>query len=324
MTLPKTTRRTIELGRIAFGAATLGNLHQEMSDESAHEILQTAWDLGIRHFDTAPHYGLGLSERRLGAFLRTRPRDEYVLSTKAGRLLRPNPAGAGTLDLEQGFAVPADLQRVPDFSADGVRRSLEESLDRLGLDRVDVLYLHDPERYGLADALATGVPGAAALRDEGLVRAIGVGSMSTPALLDAVRTGALDLLMVAGRYTLVEQPVRPEVLDACAEHGVGIVAASVFNSGLLARQDPAGGRYDYGAVPPDVLRRAQAIARVCAQHGTTLPAAALQYPLRDPLVRAVVVGAEQPGQVRENTERLAEALPEALWEQLQDDGLLPA
>ena len=241
MTLPTTTRRTIELGRTAFGAATLGNLQREMSDETAHEILGTAWDLGIRHFDTAPHYGLGLSERRLGAFLRTRPRDEYVLSTKAGRLLRPNPAGAGTLDLEQGFVVPADLQRVADFSADGVRRSLEESLDRLGLDRVDVLYLHDPERYGLADALATGVPGAAALRDEGLVRAIGVGSMSTPALLDAARTGALDLLMVAGRYTLVEQPVRPEVLDACAEHGVGIVAASVFNSGLLARQDPSGG-----------------------------------------------------------------------------------
>src|SRR5918996_1608207 len=188
-----------------------------MSDEDAWAVLEAAWESGIRYFDTAPHYGLGLSERRLGAFLATKPRAEYVISTKAGRLLRPSPETADRLDDPNQFAVSASLRRVWDFSAGGIRASLEESLERLGLDRVDVLYLHDPDEHDLAADLQTGVPAVAALRDEGLVGAVGIGSKSTEALTAAVRTGALDLAMVAGRYTLLEQA--DEVVAACRETG---------------------------------------------------------------------------------------------------------
>jgi D-threo-aldose 1-dehydrogenase len=301
------------VGELGFGAANLGNLYRPMSDEDARAVLDAAWESGIRAFDTAPHYGLGLSERRLGAFLATKPRGEYVVSTKAGRLLRPSPETADRLDDANQFAVPASLKRVWDFSADGIRASLEESLARLGLDRVDVLYLHDPDEHDLHGDLATGVPAVAALRDEGLVKAVGIGSKSTEALVAAVRTDALDLVMVAGRYTLLEQA--DEVVAACREHGVGIVAAAVFNSGLLATPRP-GGRYEYGRVPADVRARAERIAAVCERHGVTLPEAALQFPLREPAVRSVVVGAATPEQVRENARRMAVEIPEALWDEL--------
>jgi D-threo-aldose 1-dehydrogenase len=303
----------LRLGRLGHGAANVGNLYRAMSDEDAWAVLEAAWESGIRYFDTAPHYGLGLSERRLGAFLATRPRADYVVSTKVGRLLRPSPETADRLDDPNQFAVPASLRRVWDFSADGIRRSLEESLERLGLSEVDVLYLHDPDEHDLTDDLATGVPAVAALRDEGLVTAVGIGSKSKEALVAAVRTGALDLAMVAGRYTLLEQA--DDVVAACRETGVGIVAAAIFNSGLLARPRP-GGRYEYGAVPPEVLARAERLAEVCERHGVTLPEAALQFPLREPAVRSVVVGAATREQVRENARRMDVEIPEALWDEL--------
>lgn len=309
---------------VGYGAANLGNLYREVSEEQAVLAVDAAWDAGIRYFDTAPHYGLGLSERRLGAALHERPRDEFVLSTKAGRLLRPNPEGTGTLDTAADFVVPADQKRVWDFSADGIRRSLEESLTRLGLDRVDVLYLHDPERHDLDAALDTAIPALAALRDEGVVAAIGVGSMSTAALERTAATGALDLIMVAGRYTLAEQPVTDRVLPACEANGVGIVVASVFNSGLLATDQPGlMARYDYGPVPAALLDHVQEIAGVCAEHGVALPAAALQYPLRDPLVRSVVTASARPEQVRQNAEWMAAPITHALWADLAERGLIP-
>jgi D-threo-aldose 1-dehydrogenase len=301
------------VGELGHGAANVGNLYRPMSDEEAWAVLDAAWECGIRYFDTAPHYGLGLSERRLGAFLAGKPRGEYTVSTKAGRLLRPSPETADRLDDENQFAVPASLRRVWDFSAPGIRASLEKSLERLGLDRVDVLYLHDPDEHDLATDLDSGVPALVALRDEGLVREIGIGSKSTEALVAAVRTGALDLAMVAGRYTLLEQA--GSLVAACRENGVGIVAAAVYNSGLLATPDP-GGRYEYGAVPADVLARAERLAEICERHGVTLPEAALQFPLREPAVRSVVVGAATPEQVRENARRLAVEIPEALWDEL--------
>jgi D-threo-aldose 1-dehydrogenase len=300
----------VELGH---GAANLGNLYRPMSDEDAWAVLDAAWENGIRYFDTAPHYGLGLSERRLGAFLATKPRGEYLVSTKVGRLLRPSPETADRLDDANQFAVPAALKRVWDFSADGIRASLEESLERLGLDRVDVLFLHDPDEHDLTGDLATGVPAVAALRDEGLVSDVGIGSKSAEALVAAVRTEALDLVMVAGRYTLLEQA--EDVVEACRETGVGIVAAAVFNSGLLSKPRP-GGRYEYGDVPPEVLERARRLADVCERHGVTLPEAALQFPLREPAVRSVVVGAATAEQVRENVRRMEVEIPEALWDEL--------
>ena len=320
----------IEFGALSYGAANVGNLDRAVTDEQAGAVLDAAWDAGIRYLDTAPHHGLGLSERRLGSFLATKPRNQYTISTKAGRLLRPNPQGAGRLDDEHDFAVPADLVRVWDFSEAGVRRSLEESLERCGLDAIDILYLHDPECHDLTPALRSGIAGLTALRDEGLVSAIGVGSMFLDALLAAVRTDAIDLLMVVARFTLAEQPAMADVVPECRERGVGIVAAAVFSSGLLARAVPAAAsRYDYGSVPDEVFTRVGAIAAVCRELGVELPAAALQYPLREPavrtvVVRTVVVGGATPEQIRPNAERMAAVIPEELWSAIARAGLVAA
>lgn len=317
--------QALTLSSFAYGAANLGNLFREITEDQAEEILQTAWDVGVRYFDTAPHYGLGLSERRLGAFLATKPRDEFVISTKVGRLLRPNPDGAGSLDTENDFWVSASLRRVWDFTAAGIQNSLEESLDRLGLDRVDIIYLHDPERYDLDLAIDEALPALVALRDAGTVNAIGVGSMATDSLLACTTRSDLDLLMIAGRYTLAEQPAAVDVLPACHDHGTGIVAASVFNSGLLSTENPsADGRYDYGSVPAELWERVLAIAEVCRSFHIPLPAAALQYTLRDSAVKSVVVGGSRPAQLRQNAEYMASEIPEEFWTTLTDRCLIPA
>jgi D-threo-aldose 1-dehydrogenase len=308
-----------------FGGANLGNLFTAMSDEQAHNVLEAVWECGIRYFDTAPHYGLGLAERRLGAFLATKPRDEFVISTKVGRRLVPSPETSDELDEEGGFVVPADQRRVWDASADGVRRSLDESLERLGLDRVDVLFLHDPDEYDdMERSVRTAVPALLGLRGEGLVRAVGIGSKSVAAHLAGVRAGDLDLLMVAGRFTLLEQPAAPELIPECRERGIGIVVAGAFNSGLLSTSTPgAGARYEYGDASADVVAKAQRLAMVCGRNGVELPAAALQFPLREPVVRSVVLGATEPEHVRQNVRRLAEPLPERLWKELTAEGFLP-
>jgi D-threo-aldose 1-dehydrogenase len=309
---------------LGFGGADLGNLHTAMTDDEAAALLEAAWDSGIRYFDTAPHYGLGLSERRLGRFLAGKPRGQYVVSTKAGRRLEPSPATAGERDADL-YDVPADVRRVWDFTADGVRRSLEESLERLGLDRVDVLYLHDPEGAGLDGALGTGVPAVVALREEGLVDAVGVGSTSTGALVAAARAGGLDLLMVAGRYTLLEQPAAAELLPRCRERDIGIVAAGVLNSGLLASPRPgAGARYEYQEAPPEALARARRLARVCDGFGVELPAAALQFPRRERAVRSVVLGARSADELRETVRRAHAPVPDGLWDALAAQGMVPA
>ena len=309
---------------LGYGAANVGNLFRELSDDEALAVLNGAWDSGIRYFDTAPHYGLGLSERRLGAFLQTKPRDEYVLSTKVGRLLRPNPDHVGGLDTANDFHVPDDLQRVWDFSADGIRASLDESRERLGIERIDLVYLHDPERHDLDLAIAEALPALEQLRADGEVAAIGIGSMVSDALATAVRAADLDLVMVAGRYTLLEQPAAAEVLPACRERGTGIVAASVFNSGLLASSEPRrDGRYEYGELPDELWDRVVRIARICTAHDVPLPAAAVQFPLRSDLVRSVVVGGSRPAQLRQNAQFAAVDIPEALWEELAAEGLIP-
>ncbi|MFE5410833.1 aldo/keto reductase [Microbacterium sp. NPDC056569] len=311
------------LTRLGYGAANIGNLFRALSDDEAWAILDAAWESGIRYFDTAPHYGLGLSERRLGAFLRTKPRDEFVISTKAGRLLRPNPEDDGGLDLAADFHVPATLRREWDFSEAGIRASLDESLERLGLDRVDVLFLHDPERHDLDLALREAFPALEQLRADGAVDAIGVGSMVTEALAASVESADLELVMIAGRYTLLEQPAADAVLPACRARGTGVVAASVFNSGLLAKDEPErDDRYEYGRLPEPLWERLQRIVAVCRAHDVPLPAAAVQFPLRDPAVRAVVVGGSRPEQLRRNAELMAIGIPAALWEDLDVAGLI--
>lgn len=319
----------VSLSRLGYGAANVGNLYRALSDDEAWEILQTAWDAGVRYFDTAPHYGLGLSEKRLGAFLQTKPRDQFTVSTKVGRLLRPNPEWSGELDDANNFAVPAQLRREFDFSAEGIRASVAESLERTGLDRFDILYLHDPERADVPqpvnERLDSALSALAELRDAGQVRAIGVGSMTTETLRHAAQISYTDLLMVAGRFTLAEQPALDKVIPACRQNGVGIVNASVFNSGLLAKARPsADARYEYSDVPTEVLTRVTAIADVCESFGIELPAAALQYTLREPTVRSVVVGASRAGQMQQNAERMNTAIPEEFWAALADRELIPA
>jgi len=313
-----------ELGRLGFGAAGIGNLYRAMDDAVAAATLGAAWDAGIRYFDTAPHYGLGLSERRVGSFLATKPRDEFVISTKVGRVLEAvdNPSGARDT---QGFDVPADTERRWDPSEAGIRRSIEDSLERLGLDRIDIAYLHDPDVYDLQAGIAQALPALEQLRGEGLVRAIGVGANSSDALGDCVRAADLDLIMLAGRYTLLEQPAAADLLPLCAERGVGVVNVGVYNSGLLARPAvPANAMYNYAPAPAGILARARALAACCADFGVELPAAALQFAASHPAVRSVVVGASGARQITQTAQRMAADIPAGLWGAMVDRGLLAA
>ena len=308
------------LTELSLGCAQLGNLYQTIPDEQAHAVVDAAWNAGIRYFDTAPHYGLGLSERRLGEVLAGRPRDEYVLSTKVGRLLEPLPRPEGT-DRE-GFDVPATHRRVWDFSRDGVLRSLEESLGRLGIDRVDIVYLHDPDDH-YRDVLSHAYPALEELRSQGVVSAIGAGMNQTAMLTDFARNTDMDLLMVAGRYTLLEQPALDELLPLCEQRGIGVVAAGVFNSGLLARRRPAhDAKYNYADAPPELTQRAGRIAAICEQHASSLPAAALAFPLGHPAVVSICVGAHSPEQLGRNTALRQAHPPSGLWAQLKAEGLL--
>jgi D-threo-aldose 1-dehydrogenase len=307
--------------KLGLGGAQLGNLYHAMSDENARAIVDTAWDRGIRYFDTAPHYGLGLSERRLGAALAARPRDEYAISTKVGRLLVDNPGGAGERDTE-GFDVPRTIVRRRDYSRDGVLRSLEASLGRLGLDRVDLAFVHDPEDYVDA-ALAGALPALAELRDQGVLRGIGLGMNFDAVLAELVRRADVDTVMIAGRYTLLEQPALDTLLPLCEERGVRVLAAGVFNSGLLATHQP-GDKYNYADAPAELVARARRIAAVCERHGVELPHAAIALPAAHPAVDGVVLGAGSPGQVNANVDRAAVPVPSALWPDLVAEGLLRA
>ena len=310
----------LELSELSLGCAQLGNLYHEVTDEEAASMVVATWALGIRYYDTAPHYGIGLSERRLGALLATHPRDEYVLSTKFGRLLAPVEHVEGLDD--DGFIVPATHKRVWDFSRDGIRRSLTESLERLGLDRIDIAYLHDPENH-MSEVFATAYPALEELRGEGVLGAIGAGMNFSEPLADLVRNTDVDLLMLAGRYTLLEQGALDDLLPLCVERGVGIVAAGIFNSGLLARaQVPADAKYNYMVALPELIERARAIAAVCERHGTTLPAVAIHFALGHPAVVSVCVGARSQTQIERNVALYHDRVPAELWAELKAAGLL--
>lgn len=312
----------VELTELGFGAAVVGNLYRETSDEEATAAVDAAWDAGIRYFDTAPHYGLGLSERRLGRALASRPREDVVVSSKVGRLLVPNedPQGQDT----DGFAVPDDLRRERDYSRDGVLRSIEATLQRTGLDRLDVVYVHDPDEHW-QQAADEAMPALADLRDQGVVRAVGAGMNQSAMLTRFLRETAADVVMLAGRYTLLEQDALDDVLPAAAELGKAVVAVGVFNSGILSRpRPPADATYDYAQAPAELLERAGRIADVCERHGTTLPAAAVAFPLAHPAVVDVTLGMRTADQVRRNAGLLADPPPAALWAELRDAGLLRA
>lgn len=326
--MPGQTLPSRRIGRVpaltlmGYGASQFGNLNRVTSDEASREAVEAAWAAGVRYFDTAPHYGLGLSERRLGLALRDRPRDEYVLSTKVGRLLVPTPERSGETDAD--FLVPATHRREWDFSRDGIRRSLDASLERLGVDRVDIAYLHDPDDWW-NEASTTGVSALLELRDEGVVRAIGVGMNQVGMLAEFVRRCDVDLVMVAGRCTLLDQSAVTGLLPLAADRGVAVVAAAVYNSGLLSRSTvPDHALYDYAPADRLLVERARRLAVVCERHGVELPAAAAQYPLRHPEVVSVVLGTRTADQAREGVARLRAPIPEDLWAELEAEGLVEA
>jgi aryl-alcohol dehydrogenase-like predicted oxidoreductase len=316
----KLGRTDLVVTRLALGAAPIGGLYRPVGDETAVATVDRAWERGLRLFDTAPLYGYGLSERRTGMALAKRPRDEFVLATKVGRLLEPG--GGDVQDIWPEGALTGVAPRF-DFSYDAVRTSLSASLDRLGLDRVDVLHIHDPDDH-FDQALAGTYRALADLRRAGVIGAISAGMNQAPMLARFVRESGdpgFDCFMLAGRYTLLDQSGLDDLLPLCAERGIGLMAAGVYNSGLLGNPSPKS-HYDYATPPEPLLAKALAIKDVCERHGVPLRAAAIQFPLGHPAVTTVVIGARSPEQLDDNIAMFEHPIPGALWADLKSAGLL--
>jgi D-threo-aldose 1-dehydrogenase len=303
---------------IGLGGSPLGNFARPVSDDEAARTVRRAWDRGIRYFDTAPHYGLGLSERRIGAELRRHPRDEFVLSTKVGRLIVPNPRPRERDD--DGFAVPGDRTRRWDFSATGVERSLRESLERLGLDSVDILFAHDPDQ-AWEGAAREGLASLARVKAAGVVKAIGIGTNATAGLAGIIEEGLVDVIMLANRYSLLDHSALDSVLAPAHHAGVAVISVGVFATGLLST---ARALYEYRAAEAEVAERANRIAAICKDHSVELPAAALAFPLLHPAVAAVAVGMRSPREVDEDLRQFETDVPDGLWRDLIAEGLIPA
>jgi len=323
-------RTDVAVTRLGFGGASIGGLYRPVAFADAVATVRRAWDLGVRHFDTAPLYGYGASERRVGAALADRPRDEYTLSTKVGRLVMVEAAIPAGADVDHqvfdgrengAYTDTADRRIVFDYSGDGVRRSIEESLVRLGLERIDVALIHDPDRHWRA-AIDGAFPALAELRREGVVRAIGVGMNQAPMLARFAREGDFDVFLLANRYTLLNQEALADVLPLCVERGISVMIGGVMNSGVLADPRP-GSRFDYATAPPDVVGRAQRLAAVCRRHGVSLKAAAVQFPLAHPAVASVIAGVRSIEHLDEYVDLFGAEIPAALWEELRVERLLP-
>jgi D-threo-aldose 1-dehydrogenase len=323
-------RTGLHVTRLGLGGASIGGLFTAVSEADARATIRRAWDLGIRYFDTAPLYGYGASERRIGAALRDEPRDAFVLSTKVGRLVRaPGAIEPGDEidhqrygDTDDAFYVVTTGERlVFDYSGDGVRRSIEESLERLGLDRVDIALIHDPDDHWQA-ALDGAYPALANLREEGVIRAVGIGMNQSEMLARFVRETDIDVVLVAGRYTILEQGALDELLPACTARGVAVLVAGVMNSGVVADPAGSGSRFDYEPAPPSIVDRARRIAEICARHGVPLRAAAVQFPMAHPAIVSLVTGVRSIGHLEEYPAFARLRIPAALWDELRAEDLL--
>ena len=317
----------LRLPRIGLGSAPLGGLYSPVDETEAVRTVHRAVELGVNYIDTAPLYGYGRSERAIGMALSTLPRNEFVLSTKVGRLLVPvdEPPGPNEF-VEPSF----------DFSRDGVLRSLEESLERMGLDRVDILYVHDPDGgvslheefsgqdYYYQQVLDEALPALSDLRSQGVIGAVGVGMNFWQMLARFARDGDFDCFLLAGRYTLLDQTALPELLPLCQSRNISIVIGGPYNSGILASDLSPGAKYFYRDAPPEVLEQAGRIKAVCDCHGVPLKAAALQFCLGHPAVAAIIPGARSVGEVEENCEMAAFPIPSDMWAELRHAGLIPA
>lgn len=329
--IPKRSLRTgVELSTLGFGGAPLGELFDPVSETEAQETLQAAWDAGIRYYDTAPFYGYGKSEHRLGHFLRQQERKDFILSSKVGRVL------TATRDLDSfdkgGWigGLPFDYRF--DYSYDGIMRSWEDSLQRLGLSSIDVLLIHDLDSFfhdseqrfsaHLNQLITSGWRALDELRSQGLIKAVGTGLNrmgALPRLIDAVD---LDLSIVAMPYTLLDQEVLEEEFPLCEEHGVRIVIGAVFASGILVSGPTEGARYAYNTASPEILDKTRRIQEVCQRHDVPLPAAAMQFPLGHPLVSAIIPGAMEPSHIQTNAKWFQHEISADMWAELKTEGLL--
>ncbi len=317
-------RTKIRVTQMGFGGAPLGNLYKPVPEEDAEAVIEAAWTAGIRFYDTAPYYGYGLSERRVGERLRRRGRDDFVLSTKVGRVLKPR---GGKVPDDAAFPGSLPFAPVFDYSYDGFMRSCEDSLQRLGLGRIDILLIHDlaAETHGKEPypahfrmAMRGGYRALDELKRNGDIGAIGFGLNDWHPCLDALALHDFDCCLLAGRYTLLEQGALDGFLPECERRGVSIIIGGPFNSGILA----GGTTYNYTPAPPEIRERVRRIEAVCKSHGVPLPAAALQFPLTHPAVAAVIPGAKAPAEVAANVKLLQQAIPTALWRDLKSEGLL--
>jgi D-threo-aldose 1-dehydrogenase len=313
-------RSSVCVTQFSFGAAGIGSLYTPVSDATAGAAVRAAWEAGIRCFDTAPHYGLGQSEQRLGAALRDYPRETYVVSTKVGRILEPVEHPDGD-DLANGFAVPASHRRRWDFTAAGIERSLAESLHRLALDRIDIVYIHDPDEHA-DQALREAYPALERLRDQGVISAIGIGMNQVAIPARFVRETDIDVVLLAGRYTLLDQSGLEDLLPAAEARGVSVMIGGVFNSGILANPE-RGATYDYSIAQEDVLAHALRMQALFEKHGISLRSAALQFPFGHSAVSSVLIGARTAGEVRDAIEQARQPIPHNLWLELRATGLLP-
>jgi D-threo-aldose 1-dehydrogenase len=317
---------------LGFGTAPLGNLYRAIGDDEAHSILEAAWETGSRYYDTAPLYGLGLSETRLNRFLRGKKRDEYVLSTKVGRLLTVAPEDQRT-GIGKFFETPS-RREIYDYSHDGVMRSVEFSLERLGVDRIDILYAHDLDRYThgsqeaaqrMLDAfMPSGYSALLKLREQGVIKAFGAGVNEWQPCQWLAERGDFDLFLLAGRYTLLEQESLDSFLPLCEQRGIGVVLGGPYNSGILATGPKPGAYYNYSEAPKEVLDKVGRIEAVCARHGVRLVEAALNFPLMHKAVVSVIPGGQSVGQVKANRAILDREIPAALWRDLKAEGLMRA
>lgn len=311
-------RTGLRVTRLGLGGAPLGGLFESVREEDARKTLSTAYAAGIRYFDTAPFYGHGRGEMRIGAFLREQPRDEFVLSTKVGRVLVP---AAGALE-DHHYKDVLPLNPVFDFSADGVLRSFESSLERLGLERVDILHVHDPDAH-YREVVDQAFPALSRLRAEGRIAAIGAGMNGWEMLHDFARALDFDCFLLAGRYTLLDQSALPKLLPECEKRGISVLIGGPYNSGVLAAGSRGSGHYDYEPPPREILEKVARLEAVAARHRVPLKAAALQFPLAHAAVASVIPGARTAAEVEENVRMFSHSIPSDFWTELLSLGLLP-
>ncbi len=317
---------------LGFGSAPIGNLFRAISDDDAHAVLEAAWAGGVRYFDTAPLYGLGLSETRLNRFLRGKPREDYVLSTKVGRLFR-----ATTPDKRDGFGKWFDVpsrNEVYDYGHDAVFRSVEFSLERLGIDRIDILYAHDLDLFNhgtqaaldarLAEFMAGGYRALVRLRDEGVIRAFGAGVNEWEPCAWMMERGDFDIFLLAGEYSLLRTEALAGFMNPAAARGVGVVVGGPYNSGILATGPRPGAQYRYEDAPDWAMQRAGRLQAICAAHGVRLVDAAFQFCARHPAVVSVIPGGQTLFEMESNLAAVAAAIPPALWDDMKAEGLIPA